>query len=652
MIAGKNSIYPVPVSDLRVLKITNQNIPGPKPVLFISSSIHAREYTTAELNTRFAQFLLNNYNLNADVTWILDHHEIHLSLLSNPDGREQAQTGILWRKNTNQTYCAPGSDSRGVDLNRNYPFAWGIGGSTTECSDTFRGPAAESEPEITAQMDYIRQIYSDNRGPGVNDEAPDDTAGIFIDIHSYGELILWPWGYTNDDPPNNNQLQALGKRTAYFNQYRPQPVNDLVITGGGSIDAAYGELGVASLAFELGTSFFQDCPTFENEILPDNLAALMYLARVTQAPYTQALGPDIERLHVIPNIITTASNIDVSGIANDNRYNQSNGFQETGMIQSVTAYINELPIHGVDAISLSPVDGSFEAEVEEFIGQIGTKDLKVGKNILYVQASDGDQNGGTYAQFIDVVEPSQVAQLTGVITDAISGSVIAGALLDINHSQAISTTNGSYTQWIYPGTADLVVSAENYTSQTISNLNLMAGEQLVQNVQLQPICEIFSDDVESGNTGWTTEGLWEINNELSFSSSHAWNDSPGGEYANNLNVSLTSPAIDVTDANSLEVSYMNYCDTEATYDFGHFEVQFDGGVWQGISQCDNQASWQQAVESIELPIGATELKIRFRLTSDAIVTRDGWYIDDVVVKASGDVCGLVNPDIIFADDFE
>ena len=99
--------------------------------------------------------------------------------------------------------------------------------------------------------------------------------------------MLWPWGYTSNPTANDNALQALGKRTAWFNQYRPQPVSDLVITGGGSIDAAYGELGVASLAFELGTSFFQDCASFEDTIYPDNLQALLYLARVAQAPYQQ-----------------------------------------------------------------------------------------------------------------------------------------------------------------------------------------------------------------------------------------------------------------------------------------------------------------------------------------------------------------------------
>ncbi|VAW48348.1 hypothetical protein MNBD_GAMMA02-995 [hydrothermal vent metagenome] len=638
--------------DLRIIKLTNESITTEKPILFMASSIHAREYATAELNTRFAQYLVNNYGTDADVTWILDNHEIHLSLVTNPDGRKQAQSGILWRKNTNNNHCA-NSNNRGVDLNRNYPFEWAIGGSNSACSEVYYGPSESSEPEITAQMDHLRNIYDDNRGPGANDAAPDDTAGIFVDIHSFSQLILWPWGYTNNVTANDNQLQALGKRVALFNQYRPQPVNDLVITGGNSIDAIYGELGVASLAFELGTAFFQDCETFEAQILPDNLNALLYLARVTQAPYTQPLGPDVENLIAIPNVITAATTIQVSGVANDNRYNQSNGAQTTGTIQSVTAYLNDLPINGINGQPLTPFDGNFNTVSEAFEGSINTNNLPAGKNLLYVQASDGTQGGGTYAQFIDVVEPGNVAQLSGSVTDASNGLPVSNALLNINQSQTLSISDGSYSQWVQPGTTNLVVSASGYANQTIANLSLSAGSQVVQNVQLQPFCDIYFDDIENGNLlGWVADSPWAISSELSSSPTMAWSDSPGGDYDNNLDVSLTSAPIDVTDADSLEVSYMSVCDTEATFDFGHFEVQFNGGAWQEISQCDNQANWQREVEVLTIPNGATELKLRFRLTSDTAVTENGWHIDDVVVRASGVVCGFINPDIIFADGFE
>ena len=638
--------------DLKVLRITNQNVIADKPVLFISSAIHAREYTTAELNTRFAEYLVSQYGVDADVTWILDYHEIHLSLHSNPDGRKRAETGILWRKNTNNNYCSD-SNNRGIDLNRNYPYQWGIGGSSSACNETFFGPSEASESEIADQMFYLRQLFDDNRGPGDNDPAPADTAGIFIDIHSYSELILWPWGYTTNDTANVSQLEALGKRTAYFNQYNPIPVNELVITGGGSIDAIYGELGVASLAFELGTAFFQDCATFENEIFPDNLAALLYLARVTQAPYIQPSGPDIESLYVVPNVITANTTIQITGTANDDRYNQSNGGISSGQVQSVSAYLNELPINATgNGQALSPADGNFNQVSESFSGTLITNTLPAGKSMLYVQAHDGTQPGGTYAKFIDVVEPADVAELHGTVIDALTGLPVSQALLDINGSQAITANNGSYQQWVQPGTADLLVTATNYLPYQLSDLNLMANNSQTQNIALQPFCVLFNDDMETGINGWTIESPWALSNELSFSPSQAWSDSPGGNYTNNSNVALTSPSITVSGTEHLEVSYQHLCDTEASYDFGYFEISFDGGNWQTLSQCDNQSNWQLASHSIAVPQNANDMHLRFRLQSDAIITRDGWHIDDVVVKGAGAVCANFLNDVIFIDDFE
>ncbi len=88
--------------DLKVLKLTNSAISGTKPILFIQSAMHAREYTTAPLVLYFANYLVDNYGVNADATWILDYHEEHMLLLVNTDGRKYAENGLYWRNNTNR----------------------------------------------------------------------------------------------------------------------------------------------------------------------------------------------------------------------------------------------------------------------------------------------------------------------------------------------------------------------------------------------------------------------------------------------------------------------------------------------------------------------------------------------------------------------
>lgn len=636
--------------DIRILKLTNQSIAGDKPILFLASAIHAREYATAELNTRFAEYLLSEYGQNPDVTWILDNHEIHLSLQTNPDGRKQAETGELWRKNTNQDYCTSNTNLRGADLNRNYSYQWG--GEPNECDTTYGGSSAESEPELQAQMTYIRSIFADNRGPGDNAVVDDDTAGIFVDIHSHSRLVLYPWGYTGINSPNDHQFQALSKRTAWFNDYLPEAASDLYPVSGASIDTTYGELGIASLVFEIGTEFFQKCDVFEATILPENTAALMYLARVTSAPYKQPLGPDIENLIIAPNVITPGTNILIFGTANDDRYSLNNGPQSTETVQSISVYTNELPVNASSGTALPAKDGFYDQVQEDFNSQLATSTLTAGKNLLYVQASDGTHVGGTYAKFVDVINLSEVTQLSGQVTDAYTGEAISGSLLQINQSNALSQTNGYYSQNVLPGQADLVASANNYLNTTIPNLELIVGQQMIQNVQLQPICEIFNQDFENGIQNWLAQSPWAISNELSVSPSHAWSDSPGEDYGNNRNVALTSPAITINQANWIEVSYMSHCDTEAGYDYGHFEVRFDAGPWQEISQCDNQSSWRQEVQNIDVPDGAAELKMRFRLTTDTSLTRDGWHIDDIKIKATGPICAGLFDDSIFINGFE
>ena len=242
--------------DMMVLKLTNSAIGGDKPKLFTTSAIHAREYATAELNTRFAEYLLNNYGTDADVTWLLDYTEVHLMLQTNPDGRRRAQNGLSWRKNTNQNFCGSTSNDRGVDLNRNFEYGWGCcnGSSGNQCSSTYRGPAPGSEPEAATVQSYARSIFDDQRGPNMSDAAPVDANGVYIDIHSFSQLVLWPWGYTNTDAPNGAAMQTLGRRMAWFNNYEPQQATELYITDGTTDDFVYGDLGVAAYTFELGTA--------------------------------------------------------------------------------------------------------------------------------------------------------------------------------------------------------------------------------------------------------------------------------------------------------------------------------------------------------------------------------------------------------------
>jgi carboxypeptidase T len=400
--------------DIGVLKLTNQNKPGDKPKLLINSAIHAREYTTAPLVLAFARWLVDGYGVDPDATWILDHHEVHLMLQTNPDGRKKAETGLSWRKNTNQNYCGPNSNSRGADLNRNFTFGWnstnGQGSSGDQCNDTYRGPSAGSEPEVQALEAYARSIWPDRRGPNRGDAAPSSTSGIHLDIHSYSELVLWPWGDTSQAAPNGTALQTLGRKFAFFNGYTPQQSVGLYPTDGTSDGISYGELGVAAFTFELGTQFFQSCAVYQNTVKPKNLPALIYAAKVVRTPYVTPAGPDVASVVLGGGAASTGvpagTPVTLSASASDLRFSTANGTEATQNIAAAEYYIDKAPWEaGATPVVLQPLDGAFNAKTENLTGTLDTTGLATGKHLVYVRARDaGGSWGAVSSSFLVIGE--------------------------------------------------------------------------------------------------------------------------------------------------------------------------------------------------------------------------------------------------------
>jgi hypothetical protein len=395
--------------DIMVLKITNSELNNEKPILFVHSSMHAREYAPAALNLDFAKWLLNEYTSNAEAQWIVDNREVHLVFHMNPDGRKIAENQIFQRKNTNQNHCA--GSTVGVDLNRNFAQTWGVtvdGSSGNECSEIYRGVSAESEPETQAVSNYIRSIFIDERGPNDSDPAPLNKSGLHIDLHSYGRLILWPYGHKEGGSPNNTGFVNLGNKLAWFNGYAPQQSIGLYPTDGTSDNVSYGELGVAAITFELGSSFFQNCAEYNNQILPDNLQALAYAAKVSEAPYLLSLGTDISTIKVNNSLLqTTVSqaeivNLEVTSTTKQSALSNINHDVELFEYVIDGTFLNSENVAILDQ-SLE-VDGNGGVKV---IAQINTVDLSIGQHRLSVRAKNTEgQYGVPQSVFITISDNS------------------------------------------------------------------------------------------------------------------------------------------------------------------------------------------------------------------------------------------------------
>lgn len=392
--------------DLMVLKITNSEITATKPILFVHSSMHAREYAPAALNLDFAYWLLNNYLTNAEAKWIVDNREVHLMFHMNPDGRKIAENQIFQRKNTNQNHCS--GSTVGVDLNRNFAQTWGVtanGSSGDECSEVYRGSSAESEPETQAVSNYIRSLFPDERGENDDDAAPQNKSGMHIDLHSYGKLILWPYGHKEGVSPNNNGFLHLGHKLAWFNDYTPQQSIGLYATDGTSDNVSYGELGVAAITFELGSSFFQNCSEYDNKIKPDNLKALIYSAKVSEAPYLLSTGPDVSVLKLNNNIdgvtVVPASLIDVD-ISTSKQTNLASASNDIELFE----YIIDGSFTERDkVISLQNLEVVNETVSTKI--QLNTAELALGQHIISVRAKNADdQYGVVQSAFINISDSS------------------------------------------------------------------------------------------------------------------------------------------------------------------------------------------------------------------------------------------------------
>ncbi|RZI53881.1 MAG: peptidase M14 [Pseudonocardia sp.] len=197
--------------------------------------VHAREWGSTDILIAFAEQLLTGWNHNQGITLgqnqftsevvrqLVEETSIFLIPQVNPDGRNYSLTADPnWRKNRRP--APPGSNGAGacvgVDLNRNYDFLWdyatafapdaAVACSSQPCHpEVYVGPSAASEPETRNVVHLL-------------DQHPE--IAYLVDIHSFGELIMYSWG---DDENQSSQPDMAftnrewdGQRGHFRDEYR------------------------------------------------------------------------------------------------------------------------------------------------------------------------------------------------------------------------------------------------------------------------------------------------------------------------------------------------------------------------------------------------------------------------------------------------
>ena len=243
-----------------------------EPEVLVECNMHAREHLTAEQCLYLVHLLTDNYNqptaLGQRVTNIVNTREIWIIPMLNPDGAMYDISGGVfhsWRKNRQTN---PGSPKLGIDLNRNWSYMWGCCGGSggNPSSGQYRG----QYPFQAVEDQVLRDFVLSRRINGVQQITE------VLNVHSYGQHVLYPYGYTkNPTGPDmslddHNALAAMAQGMASRNGYHAMQGSHMYIYDGDFIDWMFGDQHVFAFTWEMYPRYGCACGGFHP---PDSVIA-------------------------------------------------------------------------------------------------------------------------------------------------------------------------------------------------------------------------------------------------------------------------------------------------------------------------------------------------------------------------------------------
>jgi hypothetical protein len=261
---------------VRISDDANDNLS--EPGVFYVGQHHAREHLTPEVVLSLAHLFAESSKVT--IGNLVHTRQIYIVPSLNPDGAEYDIAGgsyHFWRKNRQ-----PYQGVYGTDNNRNYSYRWGCcGGSSGDPnSEVFRGPNAFSTPEDSRMADFM--IAHPNVKTGIS-------------YHTYGDLILYPYGYTYEDEPPDMQhvdhqtFVAMGAAMEATAGYHAQQSSDLYITDGDWNDWMYGALHRYPITIEMSGGTFYPPDEFIAGEARRNREAAIFVASIADCP-TRIVG--------------------------------------------------------------------------------------------------------------------------------------------------------------------------------------------------------------------------------------------------------------------------------------------------------------------------------------------------------------------------
>ncbi|MBI5625248.1 MAG: zinc carboxypeptidase [Elusimicrobia bacterium] len=271
-----NSLLGRDILALRLNPTARGTAPSAKPGIVFMATHHAREHLSTEMALGLAKHLVEN-RAKPELAKLLETRDIFIIPLVNPDGAEYDVEGDRYhmhRKNMRPN----GDKTVGVDLNRNYGYHWcETGASSDPRAETYCGPAPFSEPETASVKSFL--------------EARNNIK-VLLTYHTFSELILYPWGYTDtpiSEAPALKAYKAMAETMAKMNGYTPQQSSELYTASGDTTDWAWAALGIYSFTFELSPKslwdggFYPGVPAIATTFAA-NLRPALYLIGLADDP--------------------------------------------------------------------------------------------------------------------------------------------------------------------------------------------------------------------------------------------------------------------------------------------------------------------------------------------------------------------------------
>lgn len=160
---------------------------------------------------------------------------------------------------------------------------------------------------------------------------------------------------------------------------------------------------------------------------------------------------------------------------------------------------------------------------------------------------------------------------------------------------------------------------------------------------------IWSDDFDSGDN-WTRAGnffLGTSSTVTAHSSVNVLGNAQAGDYANNV-AEADNYAYNVTNVNCsgydiVTLTFWSYSNFENGWDYGYVYVSNDGGSnYTSVESFSGaESGWTlHTIDISAIAANQTQVRVKFSMSSDGSVVRDGWNIDDIEVSG----CVIANGD--------